>query len=183
MWEPFPPAPPPPQYPRPRRRFRPLVYGLLGVVALIVVGRYVVHPSNVINPRASRVSTIQALPEATLLMPGSHVLSRSASGPANLLGLGTVSDAAVFTVAGVDASYEQIFMYFKQQLGPRAWQGPVPDGIDSPQWTKGHYVFSLVWAGPGDPTFPGEAAYTTTYVVAIRYSSQTAPAPASAPTR
>jgi hypothetical protein len=120
------------------------------------------------------------MPEATLLVPGSHVMLRNASGPVNLFGLGTTSYATVSTTAGINADNQQIFTYFKQQLRQRGWQGPNPNGIDSPHWTKGHYVFSLSWAEPGDATFAGEATYATTNAVSIRYSPQAAPPPITA---
>jgi hypothetical protein len=167
VWE-LPPRPPV----RRKRVLVVLACALVGAAAVAVVVIHLVHialePWHALNA-ASKTSerelpTIQALPEATLLAPGSRVFFRNAS-PATILGGG----ASINSFAGVNASDEQIFAYYRQQLGQRGWQGPDPNGIDNPRWTKGRYAFFLSFAAPGDQTYPDESHYATAYDVGILY--------------
>jgi hypothetical protein len=146
-------------------RHRVWACAVVVVLALVVGGYFLNRPlENWVNPPAHRLSTIEAMPESGLVDPGSKVFFQHGS-PASGLGGG----AAFTTTAGVNASDSQIFDYFKQTLAQGGWQGPFPNGIDSPHWTKGHYRFMLNFAAPGDPTYPGEALYATTYTVSLSY--------------
>jgi hypothetical protein len=181
VWE-LPPRPPV----RRKRVFVVLACVLAGVAALAVVVIQLVHIA--LEPRhaltaASKSSeqqlpTIQALPEATLLLPSSRVFLRHAS-PATILGGG----ASILTVAGVDETKAEIFAYFDQQLVQRGWQLSGVVDLNAPEsWTKGRYAFVLSFAGPGDPIYPNEPQYTTTYHAGIAYErSPASSAPASPP--
>ena len=181
MWE-LPPRPPV----RRKRVLVVLACVLVGVAALAVVVIHLVHI--VLGPwhtaiAASKTSdqelpTIQALPEATLLAPGSRVFARHAS-PATVLGGG----ASILTVSGVDDTKAEVFAYFDQQLVQRGWQLSGVVDLNAPEnWTKGRYAFFLSFAGPGDQIYPDESQYKTTYDAAIAYERAPGPsAPVSRP--
>jgi len=171
---------------RRKRVLMVLASALAGVAAFAVVVIYLVHIA--LGPwhaavGASKASdqelpTIQALPEATLLVPGSRVFAHNAS-PATILGGG----AATFTVAGVHDTKAEVFAYFDQQLVQRGWQLSGVVDLNAPErWTKGHYAFFLSFAGPGDHIYPDESQYTTTYDAGIAYERAAGPwTPASRP--
>lgn len=180
MWE-LPPRPPV----RRKRVLVVLACVLVGVAAVAVVGIHLVHialePWHALTA-ASKTSErelpeIQALPEATLLMPGSRVFFRHGS-PATILGGG----AGIFTVAGVNDTKAEVFAYFDQQLVQRGWRLSGVVDLNAPEdWTKGHYVFVLGFTGPGDQTYPDESQYATTYDAAIAYDRTAAPSAAASP--
>ena len=159
---------------------------LVGVAALAVVVIYLVHivlePWHALTGASKsakrELPTIQALPEATLLAPGSQVFLRHGS-PATILGGG----AGTRTVAGVNETKAEIFTYFDQQLVRRGWQRSGVVDLNAPEnWTMGHYAFVLSFAAPGDQTYPDESQYTTTYNAAIAYERAAAPStPVSRP--
>lgn len=151
----------------PNRRHR-VRTALIAVAALVIVGgvgAYVIN-AVLIVPNADRPATISKLPEANLLMPGSHVFDRSSAKPG-------YDGARVTTAAGVDASKTQVFDYVRTQLSSRGWQGPESTDLNAPEhWSKGHYVFSITFLGNlGDRTYPGESQYSTTYEIDVYYAS------------
>jgi hypothetical protein len=164
----------PPQSARRRRRRVGLgALAALGVVVLVAAIVYVVHglwPTiRVSNATKQELPTIQAMPEAALLVPGSHIFARTGS-PASVLGGG----AAVFTVAGSNESKQDIFKFLTQQLAERGWQGPSSHDLNAAvSWARGRYNFTLAFLGdPGDPSYSGQSQYATTYAVGVKYSRQ-----------
>jgi len=158
---------------------------LVGVAAVAVVVIQIVHialePWHALTAASKsseqELPTIQALPEATLLVPGSQVFLRHAS-PATILGGG----ASILTVAGVDDTKAEIFAYFDQQLVQRGWQLSGVVDLNAPEnWTKGRYAFFLSFSGPGDPIYPNESQYTTTYDAGTAYERAPASSPVSPP--
>jgi hypothetical protein len=185
MWEPFPPAPLPPVPPRPRRRLRPWTYSALGLVAFVLAVVYVLHRLSIITPRAQRLSTLQAMPEASLLVPGSHVLYEHGSPPASL-GLGTSSEAFSYKVVGTNETQAAILTFYTANFAQRGWNGPQPAptafaATVTKRWERGHYVLTIDILGSQSGTYPGEAQYATAYVLGIRYTSTalTSPTPTS----
>lgn len=158
-----------------RLRARTWFLAVAAVVVVGAVGAYVVNAVLVV-PKADRPATIAKLPEANLLMPGSHVLGRSSAKPG-------YDGASVTTINGVNASKADVFAYYRQQLTARGWHGPDSSAyVSTEEWAKGHYRFQLEFLGrPGDSTYPGEANYTTTFRTAIRYDPTSATPAATSP--
>lgn len=171
-----------PQHPR-RRRLWLWVGSAAAVLVLAGTAAYVVHglwPTSFISSaRTQKLATIEAMPEAKLLAPGSHVLSQRGYNRTSL-GIGVASYESFDTVAGVNASKQAVFGYYKQQLAQRGWHGPGSNDLNATnRWTRGAYEFSIAFLGtPGDPTFVGESNYSTTYSFGIQYAPNLAsPAP------
>ncbi len=156
----------------PLRRWLLVVTGLVVVVA---AGAYVVNAVFAV-PKANRPSTIATMPEASLLLPDSHVLNRSSAKPG-------YDAAMVTTIVGVDATKADVFAFYRQRLTALGWHGPDSSAyVSTDEWAKGHYRFQLEFLGRlGDRSYPGETNYTTTYRAAIRYNPTPATAPATSP--
>jgi hypothetical protein len=117
--------------------------------------------------------------DLAVLAPDSHVLFQRGYNRTSL-GIGVASYESFDTVAGVNASPQAVFDYYKQQRAQRGWQGPVSEDLNATtRWTRGAYEFSIAFLGrPGDPTYPGESNYTTTYSFGVQYAPNLA-SPAS----
>ena len=129
---------------------------------------------NIITRRAERLSTIQAMPEASLLVPGSQVLIQAGAGPISL-GLGTSSDAFTYKVLGTNQTPAAILTFYSANLARRGWSGPRPtpsafDATIAKAWQRGHYVLAVDILGPQSRTYPGEDQSATAYVIEVRYS-------------
>jgi hypothetical protein len=179
----FPPAPLPPLPPRRKRRLRPWMCGALGLVAFVVGVVYALHRLN-ITPRAERLSTLQAMPEASLLVPGSHVLDEHGSRPTSFLGLGISNEAFSYKVVGTNETQAAVLAFYTANLAQRGWQGPEPglrsssfDAAVAEAWQHGHYVLDVAILGPQSGTYPGETGYATAYAIEIQYTSTAAPSP------
>lgn len=182
MLEDFPPAPPPPYSVRRRRYYLTRwAYALIGVLVVVGAADYLAHRFHLITPRAERLSTLQAMPEASLLVPGSHVLYEHGSRPVSL-GLGIINEAFTYKVVGTDETPDTVLAFYTANLAQRGWQGPRPaptafTATVTKQWQRGHYVLALDLLGSQSGTYPGEDQYTTAYVITIRYTSSTPPTP------
>lgn len=185
MWDVVPPAPPPPyatrRRPLHRRRW---VYALIGVVVAAAAVAYLAHRLDIITPRAQRLSTIQAMPEASLLVPGSQVLYEHGARPTSFFGLGTSSEAFSYKVAGTNETRADVLAFYAANLARRGWQGPETgarlssfDATVAQAWQRGHYVLDVAILGPQSGTYPGENEYATAYAIEIRYTSTAPPSP------
>jgi hypothetical protein len=180
MVEAFPYAPPPPDLTsKTRFHVSPLAYGVLGVFVAIVVAAYFLLQL-LATPHAQRLSTIQAMPEASLLAPGSHVLYQHGSVPSNLFGLGTISDAFTDKVAGTDESPAEVLAFYASNLARLGWQGPQPDSTAfgatvARRWQRQHYVIDVDILGPQSGSYPGQDQYATAYVIELQYTSVVPP--------
>jgi hypothetical protein len=180
------PLAPPLAYSVRRRKYhlRRCAYGLIAVVVVVGAADYFAHRLNLITPRPERLSTIQAIPEASLLVPGSHLLGEHGSRPTSFLGLGISNEAFSYKVVGTNETPAAVLTFYTANLAPRGWQGPEPgsrlssfDATVAEVWLRGHYVLDVAILGPQSGTYPGEDQYATAYAVEIRYTSSVPPTP------
>lgn len=177
--------PPPPTlaYSARRRQYHlgRWAFGLIGVVVALGALDYLAHRLNIITPRAQRLTTIQAMPEASLLLPGSRVLIQAGAGPVSL-GLGTINEAFTYKVVGTNETAAAILTFYGANLTRRGWYGPrpAPTAFAAPitkQWQRAHYVLTIDILGPQSRTYPGENQYATAYVIGVRYTPNVPPTP------
>ena len=183
MLEDFPPAPPLALSIRRRKyHLRRWAYRLIAVVIVGGAADYLAHRMNIITPRAERLSTIQAMPEASLLLPGSQVLYEHGARPTSFFGLGMSSEAFSYKVVGTNQTQAAVLAFYTADLARRGWQGPESsssafDATVAEAWERGHYVLDVAILGPQSGTYPGQDQYATAYAVEIQYSSSVPPTP------
>jgi hypothetical protein len=169
-------APPPPSSTtKSRFRLSPSAYVVLAAAAAVVGAAYLLF-RQIEVPHAQRLSTIQAMAEASLLAPGSHVLYEHGSPPSDLFGLGTISDAFTSKVAGTDETQAAVLDFYTANLAQRGWQGPQPDSVPfdgtvGKRWQRQHYLFDVDFLGPQSGSYPGQDQYATSYVIELQYTS------------
>jgi hypothetical protein len=181
--EDFPPAPPLALSIRRRKyHLRRWAYGLIAVVVVGGAADYLAHRLNIITPRAERLSTIQAMPEASLLVPGSQVLYEHGARPTSFFGLGISSEAFSYKVLGTNETQAAVLTFYTADLARRGWSGPqpAPTAFAAPitkQWQRGHYVLTIDILGPQSGTYPGQDHYATAYVIGVMYTPNLPPTP------